>query len=122
MSKLIECKQKNRLQTSDEQNLPEHITHKIHLSEYAEEGGKPLADDFYVMVSTGSEGVKVPVCTLRELLMEKAESSVHLKNEQLPPLITWFRGVAKHVDDAARDVHHVHAKWEDEEDRDTARS
>ena len=104
--------------------MPEHITHKIclSLSEYAEEGGKPLADDFYVMVSTGSEGVEVSVCILRDLLMEKAESSVHPKNEQLPPLIARFRGVAKHVDDAAMDVHHVHAKWEDEEDRDTARS
>ena len=109
---------------TEEQNIPEHITHKIRLSlsEYAEEGGKLLADDFYVMVSTGSEGVEVPVCTLRELLMEKAELSVHLKNEQLPPLIARFRGVAKHADEAAMDVHQVHAKWEDVEDRDTARS
>ncbi len=49
--------------------MPEHITHKIRLSlsEYAEKGGEVLADDFYVMVSTGSE------CVVRELLMEKAE-------------------------------------------------
>jgi len=74
------------------------------------------------MVSIGSEGVEVPVCTLREFLMEKAESSVRLKNEQLPPLIARFRGVAQHADDAAMDVYQIHAKWEDEEDRDTARS
>jgi len=122
--KSTECNGLNRLQTTEEQNMPEDITHKIRLSlsEYAEEGGEALDDDFYVMVSIGSEGVEVPVCTLRELLMEKAESSGSLENEQLPPLIARFRGVAKHADDAAMDVHHVHANWEDEEDRDTARS
>ena len=67
--------------------MPEHITHKIRLSlsECSEEGGETLADDFYLMVSIGSECVEVPVCTLRELLMEKAESSASLENDQLPP-------------------------------------
>jgi hypothetical protein len=94
----------------------------VSLGECAEKGGEALADDFYVMVSIGSECIEVPVCTLRELLMEKAESSGALEKEQLPPLITRFRGVVKHADEAAMDVHHVHAKWDDEEDRDTARS
>jgi len=103
--------------------MPEDITNKIRLSlsEYTEEGGESLDDDFYVMVSIGSECVEVPVCTLRELLMEKAELPGCLEKEQLPPLIARFRGVAKHADDAAMDVHQVHANWEDEEDRDTTR-
>ena len=104
--------------------MPEHSTHKIRLrlSECAEEGGEALADDFYVLVSIGSEGVEVPVCTFRELLMEKAGSSASLEKEKLPPLIARFRGVAKHADEAAMDVHQIHENWEDEEDRDTARS
>ena len=50
-----ECTELNRLQMTEERNIPEHITHKIRLSlsEYTEEGGKLLTDDFYVMVSIG---------------------------------------------------------------------
>ena len=107
----IECTELNRLQTREGRrclniSLPNI---RLSLSECAEEGGEAVADDFYVRVSIGSEGVEVPVCTLRELL-----------KEQPPPLIARFRGVAQHADEAAMDVHQVHAKWEDEEDRDTA--
>ena len=66
------------------------------------------------MASFGPEDVEVPVCTLRELLMEKAELSGRLEKEQLAPLIARFHGVTKHADNAAMDVHLSHANWEDE--------
>ena len=42
--------------------MPEHIPPNIRLSlsECAEEGEEAVADDFYVRVSIGSEGVEVP--------------------------------------------------------------
>jgi hypothetical protein len=102
--------------------MPEDIasTIRLSLSEYAERGGQALADDFYVIVSMGA-GVEVPVCTLRELLWAKAESSASLENEELPPLIARLRAVAKHAGDAAMDVHQLHVRLDEEEDRDTAR-